>query len=85
MALTTTISAREFNQDSSRAKKLASSGPVFITDRGRPSHVLLSIEHYQALVGPPKNMADLLAMPHGAEIEFEPPRAQAIFRPADLS
>ncbi len=30
----TTLSNREFNQDTSRAKKASSKGPVFITDRG---------------------------------------------------
>jgi hypothetical protein len=30
----TTISSREFNQDTSRAKKAALQGPVIITDRG---------------------------------------------------
>lgn len=39
----TTLSSREFNQDTSRAKKAADAGPVIITDRGRPAHVLLSI------------------------------------------
>jgi PHD/YefM family antitoxin component YafN of YafNO toxin-antitoxin module len=38
----TTISSREFNQDVSRAKRIAFKGPVFITDRGRPAHVLLT-------------------------------------------
>lgn len=38
----TTLSSREFNQDTSRAKKAALIGPVFITDRGKPAHV---IEH----------------------------------------
>ena len=47
----TTISSREFNQDTSGAKKAASKGPVFITDRGKPAHVLLSIEDYQKLTG----------------------------------
>ena len=42
----TTLSSRAFNQDASRAKKAAKSGPVFITDRGKPAHVLLSIEEY---------------------------------------
>jgi len=36
-----TISAREFNQDVSAAKRAAADGPVIITDGGRPSHVLL--------------------------------------------
>ena len=43
----TTVSSREFNQDASRAKKATKDGPVFITDRGRPAHVLLSIEEYR--------------------------------------
>lgn len=40
----TTVSSREFNQDVSGAKRAASKGPVVITDRGRPAHVLLTIE-----------------------------------------
>ncbi len=43
-----TISSREFNQDVGRAKRAARSGPVVITDRGRPAHVLLSFEEYRA-------------------------------------
>lgn len=39
----TTLSSREFNQGVSGVKKAAKRGPVFITDRGRPAHVLLSI------------------------------------------
>ena len=38
----TTFSSREFNQAASEAKKAANNGPVFITDRGRPAHVLMS-------------------------------------------
>jgi len=70
----TKLSSREFNQDTSRAKKAAKRGPVFITDRGRPSHVLLTAEEYERLTGGQKNIVDLLAMPEAAEIEFEPPR-----------
>ena len=47
----TTLSSREFNQDAGRAKKAANDGPVFITDRGRPAHVLLSVEEYRKLTG----------------------------------
>lgn len=58
----TTVSSREFNQDTSRAKKAAEQGPVIITDRGRPAHVLLSIAAYRALTGLNANIADLLAL-----------------------
>lgn len=81
----TTLSSREFNQDTSRAKKAAAEGPVFITDRGKPAHVLLSIEDYQRLTGKRRNIADLLAMPGLADIELEiPPRTERA-KPADLS
>jgi len=83
--LITTLSSREFNQDSSRAKKAAQKGPVFITDRGRPAHVLLSIDQYRQLTGAGANLIDLLAMPRAEGVEFEPARASNIFRPADLS
>ncbi|WP_158932509.1 type II toxin-antitoxin system Phd/YefM family antitoxin [Acidisphaera sp. S103] len=73
----TTLSSREFNQDTSRAKKAASEGPVFITDRGRPAHVLLSIEEYRRLTGGRGNIANLLAMPGLSDIEMEiPPRTE---------
>jgi PHD/YefM family antitoxin component YafN of YafNO toxin-antitoxin module len=45
----TTLSSREFNQDTARAKRAAKKGPVFITTRGEPSHVLMSIEEYRRL------------------------------------
>lgn len=70
----TTLSSREFNQDTSRAKKAAKRGPVFITDRGRPAHVLLTIADYQKITGKHETILDLLAMPGVAEVEFEPPR-----------
>ncbi len=82
----TTLSSREFNHDTSRAKKAARNGPVFITDRGRPAHVLLTIEEYQRLTGGQANIADLLAMPETADIDFEPPKLEGgLYRPADLS
>ena len=81
----TTLTSREFNQDTSGAKKAASRGPVFITDRGRPAHVLLSIEEYRRLTGGEMSVAEALAQPNAPDFEFTPPRASGIFRPADLS
>jgi len=72
----TTLSSREFNQDTSRAKKAARKGPVFITDRGRPAHVLMTIDDYQALTGGPVSLAEALAQAEGADIDFKPPRLQ---------
>ncbi|HEY2860725.1 MAG TPA: type II toxin-antitoxin system Phd/YefM family antitoxin [Terracidiphilus sp.] len=82
---TTTITSREFNQDTSRAKKAAKEGPVFITDRGQPAHVLLSIEEYKKLAGKRQNLFDLLAMPGVEDIDFEIPRMSDEFpRAADF-
>ena len=80
----TTLSSREFNRDASRAKKAAKEGPVFITARGRPAHVLLSIEEYGRLTGATAKIADLLALPGVEDIEFEAPRARDLPRVADL-
>ncbi len=82
----TTMSSREFNQDASRAKKAALNGPVFITDRGCPAHVLLTIEEYQRITGNYASIVELLAMLDVSDIEFEPPRMGGeLYRPADLS
>jgi len=81
----TTLTSREFNQDTSRAKKAAERGPVFITDRGRPAHVLLTIEDYQRLTGGNMSLCEALAQPGEAGFEFDPPRiADGIFKPAEL-
>jgi hypothetical protein len=47
--------------------------------------VLLTIEEYQRLTGQRRNIADALAMPGVAEIEFEAPHVTIGARPADLS
>jgi prevent-host-death family protein len=49
--MTCVFTSREFNQDASRVKRAASKGTVFITDRGRPAHVLMTIEEYEHLRG----------------------------------
>lgn len=80
----TTISSREFNQDSSGAKKAARKGPVFITDRGRPSHVLLTIADYQKLSGRSGTIVDLLSMLDADIVEFEPAKLSGdLFRVPD--
>jgi prevent-host-death family protein len=81
----TTISSRQFNQDASGAKNASRNGPVIITDRGRPAHVLLTIEEYRRLAGGGRKITDLLAMPVIEEVELEIPRRDELARPADLS
>lgn len=80
------ISSREFNQDVSKAKRAAEQGHVFITDRGNPAYVLLTIDDYYKLVGRTESVADLLSMPESAEFEFNPIRSKNInLREVDLS
>ncbi len=80
----TTLSSRQFNQDASKAKKAAMAGPVFITDRGRPAHVLLTFDAYKKITGDRTRIADLLAMPGIEEIEWKIPPLRDLAQPADL-
>jgi len=81
----TTLSSRQFNQDSSKAKKAAMDGPVFITDRGRPAHVLLSFDEYKKISGRRTKIADLLAIPGIEDVELEIPQRTDLAQPADFS
>ena len=80
----TTLSSRELNQDIGQAKRAARLGPVFITDRGKPSHVLLSIDDYRRLAGQRRSLVDALSLPGLADIDFEPPHADISSRVPDL-
>lgn len=81
-----TTSSREFNRAVSKAKRAASQGPVFITDRGHTAYVLLSIEEYQKITDKRESIVELLAMPDATDITFEPdPLSNQLYRPADLA
>lgn len=81
---TTTISSRDFNQDRDRTKQSALEGPVFMTDRGRPAHVPLSIEKSQRLILGKQNVADLLGMPGVEDVELGIVLAKDLPQSADL-
>lgn len=70
------LTSREFNQDTARAKREAALGPVFVTDRGKPTHVLLNVEAYEQLAPQKKSILDLLHYPGAAEIELPLPERQ---------
>lgn len=79
------VSSRDFNQHTSRAKKAARSGPVIITERGRPAHVLLTFEEYQRLTGSKGSIIEWLGLPPGVEdVELEIPPLKDSARPADF-
>lgn len=71
----TTVSSRDFARDLGNAKKATRSGPVFVTDRGRPAYALLKIEDYNKLAGTKQKslLAVMDAIP-GGNFEFEPPQ-----------
>ncbi|MCE7505920.1 type II toxin-antitoxin system Phd/YefM family antitoxin [Polynucleobacter sp. IMCC30063] len=80
----TTVSSRQFNQDASGVKKASQSGPVFITDRGRPAHVLLTYEAYKNICGKEAKIADLLALVGAENIDFLPSGSRDIAKPAEF-
>ncbi len=82
---TTILSSREFNQDTGKAKKAALQGPVFITDRGKASYVLLTVEEYRKISGVQPDLADLLAIPEADDIEFQPSKLNLTPKVPDLS
>ena len=65
------LSSREFNRDVSQAKRAARVEPVLITDRGQPTHVLMSIADFRRLSGESDNILEILAMPEPAELESD--------------
>ncbi|MBU3551431.1 type II toxin-antitoxin system Phd/YefM family antitoxin [Polynucleobacter sp. MWH-Berg-3C6] len=79
--MVTTLSSREFNQDTGRAKKASETGPVVITDRGKPAHVLMTFSDYQRVVGKRKNILDLVGMKGASDIDFEPAKIISLSKP----
>ena len=69
-----TISAREFNQNLSSAKKDALEHPVVITDRGEPTHVLMSYAEYEKLTGEDEDFVSELLIDEPVDFEVEPIR-----------
>lgn len=85
MANITTMSSREFNHDAGKAKKAAETGPVFITDRGEPKYVLLSVHEFRRLSKTSVSIVEMLAMPAAADIKFEPETLPGnLFHPVDF-
>lgn len=84
----TTFTSREFNQDTARAKRAAAKGPVFIKTRGTVSHVLMTKEEFDrrllgngkdgAATARPRNLAEMLADPDSADIDFDVPEFKGV-------
>jgi PHD/YefM family antitoxin component YafN of YafNO toxin-antitoxin module len=80
-----TLTSRELNHDVSSAKKAAQDGPVIITDRGKPSHVLMTYDEFKRLSGKRRSLIESLSMPGLSDIDFSPERVEITPRSVDLS
>jgi PHD/YefM family antitoxin component YafN of YafNO toxin-antitoxin module len=79
-----TMTAREFNQHVSRAKKAASKGPLIITERGKPAYVLM--RHDEFIAGAQRRRAiDVLSDPTASDDDVAFPRLGVALRAPDLS
>lgn len=74
----TTLTRHQFSQNTSAAQIATTHGPVFITEQGHPSYVLLSYAEYERLSKRQASIVELLAAPADeGDIAFEPPRSTA--------
>jgi len=81
--MVTMMTSREFNQKTSAAKKAARSGPVIVTDRGTPEHVLLTYDQYEKMAGKPQSLAEFFqSLPDISDIDAEFPRSRELPRAA---
>ncbi|MCO6188280.1 type II toxin-antitoxin system prevent-host-death family antitoxin [Rhizobium sp. L1K21] len=81
----TTLTSRNLNQDVSKAKKAAQNGPVVITDRGKPAHVLMTYADFERMSGKNRTLIEALSMRGLSEIDLSPERVHIASREIDLS
>jgi hypothetical protein len=78
-----TLSSCELNQDASCGMKAAHDGPVFITDRRHPTHVLPTMLEYQHLIGGQPTLLEALAQLDVADFDFDPSPVKGLYHSAD--
>jgi hypothetical protein len=81
-----TMSSREFNQHTHRAKRAADQAPVIVLDRGVPAHVLLSFAEYERLRGPRPSAGEVFSgPPELGDVDLPTTRSEEPARAADFS
>ena len=82
----TTYSSREFTRDVAAAKRAATNGPVFITDRGEPAFALITIEEYHRLKAgsKPRTLLEVMQSLPGGDFDWEPPKLTDVAKPFDF-
>jgi prevent-host-death family protein len=78
------LTVTDVNQNFSRARRAVLDGPVIITERGEPALVLMTWESFRAREALRPTLLERLDVPGTEDIDFEPQRSAAPFRPADL-
>lgn len=76
------ISSREFNQDIGYAKRKSVQDPVVITERGKPTHVLLSYDEYQKMLSTQLKITELLSC--SDEIDFKTVKTSLYLKPVNF-
>ncbi len=74
----------ELNQNLPKAMQDALKGPVFVTDSGETTHVLMNYSHYRQFTAKGTNIVKALSMPGLSEIEIEPEKSSISAKPVDL-
>ena len=64
--------------------KNSQTGPVLITENGRPAHVLLTYENHQRLSGVKGSVVELLALPGAEDIDLSIPTMKVFPIAADF-
>ena len=80
----TTFSSRTLNQDIGRVKRATADGPVVITDRGRPAHVVMRYDDYRKLLGDDEPLSQALSMPDSAADDPDTAPISLGLRPVDF-
>lgn len=78
----TVVSGAEFNRNPSYVKREALKEPVIVTEREKPSLVVMSFEQYESLQGTPQNLGDWLQ--GEGEDDFEIPEVGLGLRSAEF-
>lgn len=74
--MTVTFTSREFHRYPRRGRRAALSGPVLITDRNKPSLVVMTAKDHERLVGRGISLFDVLMPDDDQKFDFEPPKAR---------
>lgn len=81
------VTASEFNQKPSEIKALSEREPVFVTDRGRTTTVVLSIAEYERLRNShrPTSLYDVLAASDDEAVDLDIHRDRSLGRVPNLA